>query len=188
MYSMEQMRSGQWFLPGGEEANAQHARTFELMRQVNALGNTDRPRATELLRQVFSNSEHVPGLFAPLHVEFGVNTRFGKGCFMNFNCVILDIAEVTIGDGSMFGPGCQLITVGHPVEDAVKRAEGWEIAKPIRIGKDCWFGAGAMVMPGVTVGDRCVVAAGTVVTKDVPDDCLVAGVPSVVKRRFGKDA
>ena len=185
---MEQMRSGQWYLPGGEEADAQHARTWELMRQVNALGNTDQPRAEELLRQVFSNSEHVPGLFAPLQVEFGLNTRFGKGCFMNFNCVILDIAEVTIGDGSMFGPGCQLITVGHPVEDAVKRAEGWEIAKPVRIGKDCWFGAGAMVMPGVTVGDRCVVAAGTVVTKDVPDDCLVAGVPGVVKRKFAQDA
>lgn len=103
---------------------------------------------------------------------------------MNFNCVILDIAEVTVGARTLFGPGCQLITVGHPVQDHQMRAEGWERAQPISIGDDCWFGAGAMVMPGVTVGDRCVVAAGSVVTRDVPSDSLVAGVPAEVKRRL----
>ena len=85
--------------------------------------------------------------------------------------------------GTLFGPGCQLITVEHPL-DPDDRAAGWERAKPITIGENCWFGAGAMVMPGVHIGDRCVVAAGAVVTRDLPDDSLAAGVPAVVKQNI----
>lgn len=84
--------------------------------------------------------------------------------------------------GPLFGPGCQLITVEHPVNDHAERAEGWERARPIRIGEDCWFGAGVLVLPGVTVGDRVVVAAGSVVTRDIPSDSLAAGAPAEVKR------
>ena len=119
---------------------------------------------------------------APFHCDYGYNISIGAGAFLNFNCVILDIAPVTIGAGTLFGPGCQLITVGHPVDDHAKRAAGWEIAHPITIGDNCWFGAGAMVMSRVTIGDNCVIAAGAVVTADVPANSLVAGVPAVVKR------
>ena len=178
---MDDMRSGRWYLPGGEESNAQHARTFALTREFNALGNTDPARAQKLLAEIFPGGA-TPEVWAPLHLEFGVNTTFGEGCFLNFNCTILDIAKVTIGARTLFGPGCQLITVGHPVDDAEMRAAGWEQAKPIVIGDDCWFGAGAMVMPGVRIGNRCVIASGAVVTRDVPDDSLVAGVPGEVKR------
>lgn len=181
---MDRMRSGQWYLPGGSEVDHAHARCFALTREFNQLGNTDPARAGELLRQLFPHGD-VPDIWGPLHVEFGLNTRFGPGCFMNFNCVILDIAEVTIGARTLFGPGCQLITVGHPVDDHRQRAAGWERAQPITIGEDCWFGAGAMVMPGVSIGDRVVVAAGAVVTRDVPSDCLVAGAPAEVKRSLG---
>lgn len=177
------MRSGQWYLPGGDEANEHHRRCFALTREFNQLGNTDPSRARELLRELFPAGA-VPEIWGPVHVEYGVNTRFGEGCFLNFNCVILDIAEVRVGARTLFGPGCQLITVGHPVEDHERRAEGWERALPITIGDDCWFGAGAMVMPGVTVGERCVVAAGAVITRDVPAGSLVAGVPAQVKRRL----
>ncbi|MEX3504771.1 sugar O-acetyltransferase [Corynebacterium sp. LK2510] len=175
--------TGEWYLPSGDpQADARHRATWELVREFNALSNTDPGRARELLSQMFPGSVSTPDVWAPLHLEFGVNTRFGEGCFMNFNCTILDIAPVTIGARCLFGPGCQLITVGHPVDDHAMRAEGWEIAHPITIGDDCWFGAGSMVMPGVTVGDRCVVAAGAVITRDVPAGSLVAGVPAVVKR------
>lgn len=182
--SMADMRSGQWYLPDSEEAQEQHRVTWERTREFNALGNTDPVRAQELLGAMFSPQSAVPEVLGPLHLEFGVNTTFGEGCFLNFNCVILDIAEITIGAGSMFGPACQLITVGHPVDDAAKRAEGWERAQPITIGRNCWFGAGAMVMPGVTIGDNCVIAAGAVVTKDVAAGSLVAGVPARVKREI----
>lgn len=107
-----------------------------------------------------------------------MNTTFGEDCFLNFNCVILDIAPINIGRGALFGPGCQLITVEHSVENVQQRAEGWERGRPITIGANCWFGAGAIVLPGVTIGDNCVIAAGAVVNKDIPANTLVAGVPA----------
>lgn len=176
--SMDTQRSDQWYIPGSADANAQHAATFALTREFNALGNTNLTRATELLSQMFSPASATPEIWAPLHLEYGVNTTFGEGCFLNFNCVILDIAPVTIGSGTLFGPGCQLITVEHPVNNAQQRADGWERGRPITIGKNCWFGAGAIVLPGVTIGDNCVIAAGAVVNKDIPANTLVAGVPA----------
>lgn len=170
-----------WYKP---ETLPDHQPGWVLLREFNALHNTDPQRARELLAEIFPSSE-VPEIWAPLHLEYGTNTHFGPGCFMNFNCTILDIADVTIGAGTLFGPGCQLITVEHPL-DPDDRAAGWERAKPIVIGENCWFGAGAMVMPGVHIGDRCVIAAGAVVTKDLPDDSLAAGVPAVVKRNIAK--
>ena len=175
--SMDDMRSGQWYLPGSDESNAQHHATWALTREFNALSNTDPQRATELLSRMFAPHSATPDIWAPLHLEYGVNTTFGEGCYMNFNCVILDIAEITVGAGTLFGPACQLITVGHPLE-AQARAQQWERAQPITIGKNCWFGAGAIVLPGVTIGDNCVVAAGAVVAKDVPGNTLVGGVPA----------
>lgn len=97
---------------------------------------------------------------------------------MNFNCVILDIAIVTIDARTLFGPGCQLITVEHPVDNAQQRADSWERGRPITIGGSCWFGAGAIVLPGVTTGDNCVIPAGAVVNKDIPANTLVAGIPA----------
>ena len=119
-----------------------------------------------------------PEIWAPLHLEYGVNTTFGEDSFLNLNCVILDIAPINIGRGALFGPGCQLITVEHSVENVQQRAEGWERGRPITIGANCWFGAGAIVLPGVTIGDNCVIAAGAVVNKDIPANTLVAGVPA----------
>ncbi|WP_087116939.1 sugar O-acetyltransferase [Corynebacterium urinipleomorphum] len=180
--TLSDLRSSRWYTPGSEEIDAAHAAAWERIRELNALGNTDQARAKELLAEIFAPGSAVPGVFAPLHVEFGLNTSFGEHCFLNYNCVILDIAEVTVGANTLFGPGCQLITVEHPVNDAQARADGWERGRPVTIGDNCWFGAGAMVMPGVTVGDNCVVAAGAVVTKDVPDNSLVGGVPAKLIR------
>ena len=180
--SMDTQRSGQWCIPGSDDANAQHAATFAITREFNALGNTDPAKSMDLLSRMFSPTSATPEIWAPLHLEYGVNTTFGDGCFMNFNCVILDIATITIGANTLFGPACQLITVEHPVNDAQQRAEGWERGRPITIGSNCWFGAGAIVLPGVTIGDNCVIAAGAVVTKGIPSGTLVAGVPARVIR------
>lgn len=166
-----------WYMP---EETERHRQVRELLREFNGLANTDPERSRNLLQGLFPNSE-VPTLWPPLHLELGENTHFGPGCFVNFNCTILDLADVTIGAGTLIGPGCQLITVEHPLEHG-PRAEGWERARPIEIGRDCWLGAGAIVLPGVRIGDRCVVAAGAVVTRDVPANSLVAGVPAEVKR------
>ncbi len=181
---LEQMRSGQWYLPGSPELNRQHEKAARLSREFNALANTDPDRAAELLGELLAPGSAIPEVFAPAHIEYGCHTHVGEGVFLNYNTVILDIAEVTIGERSLFGPGCQLITVNHPVHDLEMRRAGWERGSPITIGQDCWFGAGVIVMPGVTVGDRCVIGAGSLITRDIPDDSLAVGSPARVVRRL----
>lgn len=121
--------------------------------------------------------------------DYGYNIHVGEGFYANYDCIMLDSAPITIGDGCMFGPGLSLITATHPVE-AERRCwrddipyEG-EYARPITIGDQVWLGAGVIVNPGVTIGDRAVIASGSVVTRDIPADSLAAGVPAVVKKRL----
>jgi len=175
--TFDRMISGKWYIPG-PEMDAQHERCWEVLNRINRAGEID----PEGLRSILAPGSHAPETFGPVFIEYGVNTTFGPDCFVNTGTTILDCAPVTIGAGTLIGPACQLITVGHPVNDARMRRDLWEKATPITIGDDCWLGAGVLVMPGVTVGDRCVLAAGTVVTKDIPDDSLVMGVPGRVVR------
>lgn len=185
-HSMDRLRSGTWHIPSSAEISAQKELSTRHLKRFNDLANTDDEAARTELAALLAPDSAIPGVFAPIYVDYGVNIRFGEGCFVNFNCVFLDTAEITIGRGTLFGPACQIITVEHPVNDVVMRRKEWERARPITIGDDCWFGAGAMVMPGVTVGDRCVIAAGSVVTRDVPSDSLVVGTPGVVKRKLNQ--
>lgn len=178
------MLNGKWHIPQGEEFAAISGPTRERVREFNALGGTDRARADELLTQILQDGSAIPEVFAPFFIDYGKHTTFGENCFINANMTILDSAHVTVGANTLFGPNCSLITVGHPIEDAEKRREGWEQAFPITIGEDCWFGANVTVLPGVTVGDRVVAGAGAVITKDVPSDSLVLGVPARVVKRF----
>mmetsp|Transcript_5250 Transcript_5250/g.15694 ORF Transcript_5250/g.15694 Transcript_5250/m.15694 type:complete len:200 (-) Transcript_5250:121-720(-) len=124
---------------------------------------------------------------APPHVEptfncdYGFNITLGKGFYCNFNCVILDCAPVTFGDNCFLGPAVQIYTASHPLE-AMQRRTWLERATKVKIGDDCWLGGACIVCPGVTIGDRVVVGAGTVVTKDVPSDVVVAGSPARIIR------
>ena len=181
--SFERMASGQWFMPGvNEEVSAEHQRGFRLVKELNELQNTNHERAREILRALLSPDSAVPGLHAPLNLEYGRNVTVGTGVFINFGATILAQAPVTLGDRVMLGPNCSLITVGHPVNDHEMRADGWEIAQPITVGDNTWFGANVTVLPGITVGKNCVVGAGTLVTRDVPDNSLVLGSPGRVVR------
>ncbi|OEY04786.1 hypothetical protein A0K93_06680 [Corynebacterium sp. BCW_4722] len=103
---MDAERSGQWYMPGSEESRTQHLAPYNLTREFNALGNTDPARAADLLSQMFAPGSATPEIWGPLHLEYGVNTTFGEGCFMNFNCVILDIATITIGEGTLLTAVC----------------------------------------------------------------------------------
>ncbi|WIM67851.1 sugar O-acetyltransferase [Corynebacterium breve] len=186
MHDMDRLRSGQWYLPDGEEPLRLKNKTAKKMHLFNQLSNTDKSSADKLLKEVLHPKSAAPKVWAPLHIEYGVNTKFGKGAFLNYNCVILDAAEVTVGARTLFSPGCQIITVEHPVHDLEMRQKEWERARPVVIGDDCWLGAGVMVMPGVTIGDRCVIGAGAVITKDIPSDSLVMGVPGAVVRKLNQ--
>lgn len=133
--------------------------------------------------------ELIPGIpesatiVAPFYCDHGHGIRLGEDVFLNADCVLLDGGLITIGAHTRIGPKCQLYTPAHPL-DAVERRRPVETAHPITIGEDCWLGGGVIVCPGVTIGDRSIIAAGSVVTRDIPSDCLAAGNPAVVKRHL----
>jgi maltose O-acetyltransferase len=116
----------------------------------------------------------------PFHCDYGFNISLGAGAFLNFNCVILDVVAVTIGAKTQIGPGVQILTADHP-RDPAERARGVEFGRPISIGANVWIGGGAIILPGVNVGDDALVGAGAVVTRDVPPGATVVGNPAKVR-------
>lgn len=124
---------------------------------------------------------------AAFHCDYGSNISLGKNVFLNFNCVILDVVAVTIGDGTAIGPGVQILTADHPRDPAV-RATGAEFGRPIAIGKNVWIGGGALILPGVTIGDDAIIGAGAVVTKDVPAGATAVGNPARILPPKNNDA
>jgi maltose O-acetyltransferase len=113
----------------------------------------------------------------PFFCDYGFNIRLGAGAFLNFNCVILDVVDVTIGDGTQIGPAVQIYAADHP-RDPEQRRSGLELGRPVHIGRNVWIGGGAIILPGIRVGDDAVIGAGSVVTKDVPAGVTVRGNPA----------
>lgn len=122
----------------------------------------------------------------PFHCDYGFNIHLGAGVFLNFNCVILDVVEVSIGDGTQIGPGVQILAADHP-RSPVERATGLEFGRPVRIGSNVWIGAGAIILPGITVGDGALIGAASVVTRDVPPGATVVGNPARVLQGRGEN-
>ena len=118
----------------------------------------------------------------PFHVDYGVNIHVGRNFYANFDCTMLDCTSITIGDNVFLAPGVQLYTATHPLDAIERRSK--EFAEPISIGNDVWIGGCAIILPGVSIGNRVVVAAGAVVTKNVEDDVVVAGVPALVVKKL----
>ncbi len=158
-------------------------RAWEILGRLNALtpGDFEAMRALlgELTGQEVDPSVRV---LPPLHTDGGRNLRFGRNVFVNHGCTAMDLGGIDIGDDVMVGPNVQLISSGHPLDPATRRSQ--ITTGPIRIGRGAWIAAGATILQGVTVGDDAVVAAGAVVTKDVPPRTLVAGVPARVIREL----
>lgn len=117
----------------------------------------------------------------PFNCDYGYNIRLGSNVYFNFGCVLLDVGEISIGSDTLIGPGVHIYTAMHPM-DADERRTGIEFAKPVAIGKDCWIGGSAVICPGVTIGDRCIIGAGSVVTRDIPAGSFAAGNPCRVIR------
>ena len=132
------------------------------------------------MRELFAAGGETAWLQPPFHCDFGTNIELGERVFFNFNCVVLDICRVRIGDFSFFGPGVQIYTPLHPLNAAQRRHS--EYGRPVEIGSDVWVGGGAIILPGVRIGSRAVIGAGSVVTRDVPEGVLAVGNPCRVVR------
>ena len=124
-------------------------------------------------------------ILAPVYFDYGANTHFGTGTFVNHGCYFMDGGTIHIGKNVFIGPFCGFYTASHPI-NYTDRNKGLERALPIKVGDNCWFGANVSVMQGVTIGAGCVIAAGSVVTKDIPENCLVAGVPATIKKQINR--
>lgn len=180
MTEREKMLSGLPYDPGDPDLRDGRARAVELTVAINAEPDRDRRSAlvNELVNAIDGKAVIMPGFFC----DYGVNIHLGARAFANANCVFLDCAEIRIGDNFQAGPGVQLLTPEHPLDAVARR--GKETARPIVIGDDVWLGGGAIVLAGVTIGDRSVIGAGAVVTKDVPSDVIVVGNPAKILKRL----
>lgn len=154
-----------------------------LLKQLNETPEDEPELRASILKQLIPNASEGLWIQPPFYCDYGYNIKIGEKVFFNFNCVVLDVTYVTIGSRTLFGPNVQIYTATHPI-DFRERATGLEYAKPITIGEDVWVGGSTVICPGVTIGARTVIGAGSVVTKDIPDDVFAAGNPCRVIRQL----
>ena len=173
----QKMLAGELYVATGEELAADARRVAAWMDRYNASVAATQKNYPALLREMLAEVGEGSYIRPPFHCDYGYNISLGKGVFLNFNCIILDVVQVTIGDRTQIGPGVQILTADHPRDPARRRA-GLEFGRPVKIGADVWIGGGAIVLPGVTIGDEVIVGAGTVVTRDVPAGATVVGNPA----------
>lgn len=161
---------------------AARARAHDLCRTLNASPESAQAERRRLLEQLFAAGGDTVWMQPPFHCDYGFNIHLGTRVFFNFNCTILDVCEVRIGDYVQFGPGVQILTPLHPLDARLRREQ--EYGKPVEVGADVWVGGGALILAGVHIGPRTVIGAGSVVTRDIPADVLAAGNPCRVIRRI----
>ncbi len=169
------MLAGELYHAMDPELHAERLRCHGLLHQLNGTVAPDLRQA--LFQQLLGSSSGEVGIRSPFFCDYGSNIHLGPGVFLNFNCVLLDVCTIHIGDDTQIGPGVQILTADHPRDPAI-RAAGLESGKPIRVGRNVWIGGGALLLPGITVGDDSIIGAGAVVTRDVPPGATVVGNPA----------
>jgi len=173
----EKMLAGDLYDASAPELQAELAANHRWLVRYNAALADGPQRWHALLQERLAEVGEGALIRPPFHCDYGFNIHLGAGTFVNFNCVILDVVEVRIGERTQIGPGVQILAADHP-RDPARRATGLEFGRPVRIGSNVWIGAGALILPGVTIGDDALVGAGSVVTRDVPDGAIALGNPA----------
>lgn len=176
----QKMLAGELYQATDPELAAERQRARTLCRRLTeSIGLGDEVRRSILSDLLGRDAD--AWIEPPFYCDYGANLHLGQRVFFNFNCVVLDVMPVTIGDRTLIGPAVQIYTALHPL-DARERSTGLEYAKAVTIGADVWIGGGAIICPGVTIGDRTVIGAGAVVTADLPSDVVAVGNPARVVR------
>lgn len=173
----DKMLAGELYTASSPEIEADMAATATWLARYNAASDVPPAARRRLLEEGLAEVGDGVVIRPPFHCDYGFNIRLGASVFINFNCVILDVVDVTIGDGTQIGPGVQILTADHP-RDPAQRARGLEYGRPIRIGRNVWIGGGAIILPGIAIGDDAIVGAGSVVSRDVAAGTTVLGNPA----------
>jgi len=155
-------------------------RARDLCGDLNATREKDQELRRRILRELFGKGGDSVWMQPPFYCDYGTNIELGERVYFNFNCVILDVCTVKIGDFTLIGPAVQIYTATHPLNAELRRKQ--ESGKPIEIGSDVWVGGGAIICPGVKIGSKTVIGAGSVVTRDIPAGVVAAGNPCRVIR------
>lgn len=177
MTELEKLDAGLYYDVNDPEVDARKLHAVKGCQALEAIDATDTAAKQKAIRKLFGKVGENPNVLTGFHCDNGLNIEVGDEFLANYNVTILDIAKVTMGNNVWIGPGTLIATVNHPLNPAERRKH-LGIAKPVHIGNDVWIGGNATILPGVTIGNNVVVAAGAVVTKDVPDNTLVGGVPA----------
>lgn len=186
MTELEKLDAGLEYCFWDEEVNARKLHAVAGCRKLNAIDPTDSIAVEAAIRELFGSAGRLPCVLPMFNCDDGLNIHVGDEFLANYNVTILDIAPVHIGNHVMIGPNTLVSTVNHPMRPSGRRQHLGQ-AKPVTIGNDVWIGGNCTILPGVTIGNNVVVAAGAVVTKDVPDNCLVGGVPAKVIKEIEND-
>lgn len=180
----EKLHSGELYLPLDERLVEEQKRCLDLLYDFNQTRPTEQDKREVLLRKMFAEIGKDCYIEPPLHANWGGrHVHFGQNVYANFNLTLVDDTHIYVGDYTMIGPNVVLATAGHPLTPEL-REEGYQYNAPIRIGRNCWIGAGAIIVPGISIGDNVVVGAGSVVTKDIPSNVIAVGNPCKVLREL----
>jgi maltose O-acetyltransferase len=176
----ERMLAGELYVADCPELAADNRRISEWMARYNAALAVPPDERHAMLVEAFGAVGAGVNIRPPFFCDYGYNISIGAGSFMNFNCVVLDVVKVTIGEKTQIGSAVQILTADHPRDPAL-RAQLLEFGRPVTIGSNVWIGSGAIILPGVTIGDHAVIGAGSVVTRDVPPGAIAVGNPARLK-------
>jgi len=179
----DRMQNGMLYTDKGEGLDEERRKCQDLLYDYNLTRPGETQRRGEILRQLLGGMGGDTWMEPPIHMAYGYRVHIGESFYSNFNLVIVDDIDVYIGDHVMMAPNVLITTTGHPV-DPVLRRPGTQFSLPVHIGNDVWIGSNAVILPGITIGDNSVIGAGSVVTHDIPADCVAVGNPCRVMRRI----
>ena len=186
MLNKDKMHTGELYLPGDEEIMKEQQMCLDKLYDYNMTRPTESEKRQELLKEMFAEIGEDCYIEPPFHANWGgKHVHFGKCVYANFNLTAVDDTHIYVGDYTMIGPNVTLATAGHPILPELRK-EAYQFNMPIHIGKNCWLGAGVIVLPGVTIGDNTVIGAGSVVTKDIPSNVVAIGNPCRILREINE--
>ena len=182
----EKLHSGVLYLPDDDDIIDLQEKCLEKLYDFNMTRPREMEKRSAMLKDMFAEIGEECYIEPPLHANWGGHhVRFGNRVYANFNLTLVDDTHIYVGDCTMFAPNVTVATAGHPIAPCLRKY-GIQYNAPVRIGKNCWIGAGALIMPGVTIGDNTVIGAGSVVTKDIPSNVVAVGNPCRVMREINE--